>query len=71
MLCSVLLIQAAVNKLVVLGIEPGIVSQCEIREYPQRIGRHTAVGVKRKLIQFLLKTIVTRPVGRGAQLLDF
>ena len=40
-------------------------------ERPKRIDSHTAVVVKRKLIQFLLKMIVMRTVSRGAQLHDF
>lgn len=67
----VLFIQATVNKLVVLGKQPNIIVSIEMGERPKRIDSHTSVVVKRKLIQFLLKMIVTHAVGRGAQLHDF
>lgn len=67
----VLLRDGTFDKLVVLGKQPNIVSQRKMRERPKRIDSHAAVVVKRKLIQFLLKKIVMRSVGRGAQLLDF
>lgn len=70
-LSGVMLLQTAVYKLVVLGIKPLAVCHREMCEYPQRIDSHTAVIVKRQLIQFLLKMIVTRALGQGAQLLDF
>ena len=58
------------DKLVVLGVKPLIVCRCEMGKRPKRIDSHTSVVVKRKLIQFLLKMIVTHAVGRGAQLHD-
>ena len=70
MLCSVLLIQAAVNKLVVLGIKPLVVNSREMREYPQRIGCYTTVGVQCQLVQFLFKIVIMLALGRGAQILD-
>ena len=68
---GVMLLQTAVYKLVVLGKQPNIIVSSEMGEHPKRIDCHTAVGIKRKLIQFLFKTIVTHTVGRCAQLHDF
>ena len=54
-----------------LGKQPNIIVSIEMGERPKRIDSHTAVVIKRQLIKFLLKMIVMRPVGRGAQLHDF
>lgn len=70
-LSGVMLLQTAVYKLVVLGKQPNIIVSIEMGERPQRIDSHTSVVVKRKLIQLLLKMIVTCALGQGAQLLDF
>lgn len=67
----VLLRDGTFDKLVVLGKQPNIIVSSEMRERPKRIDSHTAVVIKRKLIQFLLKMIVTCALGQGAQLLDF
>lgn len=70
-LSGVMLLQTAVYKLVVLGVKPLVVCHREMCERPKRIDSYTAVVIKRQLIQFLLKMIVTHAVGRGAQLHDF
>lgn len=67
----VLLRDGTFDKLVVLGVKPLIICRREMRERPKRIDSHTSVVVKRKLVQLLLKMIVTHAVGRGAQLHDF
>lgn len=64
-------LQTAVYKLVVLGKQPNIIVSIEMGERPKRIDSHTSVIVKRQLIQFLLKMIVTRAMSQGAQLHDF
>ena len=37
-----------------------------MREYPQRIGRNTTVGIQRQLVEFLFKIIVMFALGQGA-----
>ena len=50
----VVLCDGTYNKLAVLGKQPNIVVNCEMRECPKRIDSHAMVIVKRKLIkQFL------------------